>query len=65
MSRRLFGTDGIRAPFGVEPLTAATVRRIGFALGQELFAAQTEPKPPLVLLVGIGVLIGSRLGRRR
>ena len=52
MSRRLFGTDGIRAPFGVEPLTAATVRRIGFALGQELFAAQTEPKPPLVLLGG-------------
>ncbi len=52
MSRRLFGTDGIRAPFGVEPLTAATVRRIGLALGQELFATQTAPEPPLVLLGG-------------
>lgn len=52
MSRRLFGTDGIRAPFGVEPLTAATVRRLGIALGQELFAAQTEPVAPLVLLGG-------------
>ena len=34
MTRRLFGTDGIRAPFGTEPLTVSTVRRIGFALGR-------------------------------
>lgn len=52
MTRRLFGTDGIRAPFGEEPLTATTVRRIGFALGRELFGAQTEPAAPLVLLGG-------------
>lgn len=52
MTRRLFGTDGIRAPFGEEPLTEATVRRIGFALGRELFAAQTVPEAPLVLLGG-------------
>ncbi|MEO8198191.1 MAG: phosphoglucosamine mutase [Thermoanaerobaculia bacterium] len=52
MTRKLFGTDGIRAPFGEEPLTAATVRRIGLALGQELFGAQTDPAAPLVLLGG-------------
>ncbi|MEO7795578.1 MAG: phosphoglucosamine mutase [Thermoanaerobaculia bacterium] len=52
MTRRLFGTDGIRAPFGDEPLTAATVRRLGLALGRELFGAQTDPEPPLVLLGG-------------
>ena len=50
MSRRLFGTDGIRAPFGQEPLTAATVRRIGLALGREL--ASTKHREPLVLLGG-------------
>lgn len=52
MTRRLFGTDGIRAPFGTEPLTEATVRHLGFALGRELLAAQTEPAAPLVLLGG-------------
>jgi phosphoglucosamine mutase len=52
MTRRLFGTDGIRAPFGEEPLTAATVRRLGFALGQELFGAQSVAEAPVVLLGG-------------
>ncbi len=52
MTQRLFGTDGIRAPFGEEPLTAVTVRRIGLALGQELFGAHSEPEAPLVLLGG-------------
>jgi phosphoglucosamine mutase len=49
MRSRLFGTDGIRARFGEEPLVAATVRRIGAALGRELAAADPEP---LVLLAG-------------
>ena len=52
MTRHLFGTDGIRAPFGEEPLTASTVRRIGLALGQELFGVQSEPAAPLVVLGG-------------
>jgi len=50
MSRRLFGTDGIRAPFGEEPLTPVTVRRLGFALGREI--ASAEHPEPLVLLGG-------------
>ncbi len=46
---RLFGTDGIRARFGDEPLVEATVRRIGAALGRELGEASAAP---LVLLGG-------------
>ncbi len=38
MTGKLFGTDGIRARFGEEPLTRTTVRRIGLALGRELRA---------------------------
>jgi len=49
MSARLFGTDGIRAPFGREPLTEPTVRRIGAALGALLAARDAEP---LVLVGG-------------
>ncbi len=33
---RLFGTDGIRAPFGEAPLDEATVRRVAVALAAEL-----------------------------
>ena len=36
MSKRLFGTDGIRAVAGEEPLDPATVRRFGAALAQRL-----------------------------
>jgi phosphoglucosamine mutase len=47
--RRLFGTDGIRARFGDEPLVETTVRRLGAALGRYL----GEERPsPAVLLAG-------------
>ena len=48
-SIRLFGTDGIRAPFGNFPLDEATVTRIGFHLGQLLCE---EARNPLVILGG-------------
>ena len=38
MSKRLFGTDGIRAVAGDEPLDRPTVRRFGVALAQCLAA---------------------------
>ena len=44
-----FGTDGIRARFGEEPLVEPTVRRIGFALGVHLGGRATAP---LVLVGG-------------
>ena len=49
MTARLFGTDGIRARFGEEPLVEPTVGRIGAALGRWL----GERRPaPAVLLAG-------------
>jgi phosphoglucosamine mutase len=49
MSGRLFGTDGIRARFGDEPLVEPTVLRIGVALGRLL----SERMPaPVVLVAG-------------
>lgn len=38
MSVRLFGTDGIRAPFGEPPLVEPVVRRLGLAVGGKLTA---------------------------
>jgi phosphoglucosamine mutase len=43
VSGRLFGTDGIRARFGEEPLVEGTVRRIGAALGAYLAARASRP----------------------
>lgn len=40
---RLFGTDGIRAPFGAAPLDEPTVRRLGLALARELGEEGGEP----------------------
>jgi len=48
-SLRLFGTDGIRAPFGTFPLDRQTVTRLGFHLGSML---GEETPQPLVILGG-------------
>jgi phosphoglucosamine mutase len=44
---RLFGTDGIRAPFGSYPLDRATVRDLGLHLGERL--TRNSASPSLVL----------------
>ena len=49
MSSRLFGTDGIRGPFGTAPLDQATVTRLGAALGAAL---QSSNQPAVVVLGG-------------
>jgi phosphoglucosamine mutase len=43
LSRRLFGTDGVRARFGDEPLTEATVRGLGNAVGRRVAATSADP----------------------
>jgi len=48
MRPELFGTDGIRARFGEEPLTESTVRRLGHALAVEL-AARAAGQPRVLL----------------
>ena len=34
MSRQFFGTDGVRGRVGLEPMTAPTVMKLGWAVGQ-------------------------------
>ena len=52
-SPRLFGTDGIRAPFGEEPLDRATISALAHALGARLRAARGKRSvPPIVVLGG-------------
>jgi len=36
MARKYFGTDGMRGRVGVEPMTAATVMKLGWAAGKVL-----------------------------
>jgi phosphoglucosamine mutase len=43
VSKRLFGTDGIRGVAGESPLDPATVRRFGMALGRVLAGERGEP----------------------
>lgn len=43
-----FGTDGIRGPAGQAPLDAATVERIGYALGRELMTTE-DPSPRILI----------------
>ena len=40
---RLFGTDGMRAPFGEHPLDRDTVTTLGWQLGRTLAAATPSP----------------------
>jgi len=53
-TRKLFGTDGIRAIAGEYPLDAATIFAIGLALGHSLHAenAGKETGAPLKVLLG-------------
>ncbi len=46
---RLFGTDGIRAPFGAYPLDQSTVTNLGRHLGEML---SKQSSPPVVVLGG-------------
>jgi phosphoglucosamine mutase len=42
MSRRFFGTDGVRGKVGEEPITPGMVMRLGYAAGKVLVAAEHE-----------------------
>lgn len=46
---RLFGTDGIRAPFGQAPLDRTTVRALGWHLAKSLREKTGESEPQIVL----------------
>ncbi len=46
---RLFGTDGIRAPFGTPPLDRRTISALAHALGPRLRAGGNGAPPRVVL----------------
>jgi len=50
--QRLFGTDGIRAPFGAPPLDRATVSALGAHLARMLVEGATDGEPPGVVMGG-------------
>jgi phosphoglucosamine mutase len=50
MSRKYFGTDGIRGLVGVEPITPDFVMRLGYAAGKVLAHAQSSKSRPTVLI---------------
>ncbi|MFN9298966.1 MAG: phosphoglucosamine mutase, partial [Acidobacteriota bacterium] len=49
MSRKLFGTDGIRGRAGVPPMDAATAFALGASLGAWARAHSPDPKVLLAL----------------
>ena len=49
--RRLFGTDGVRAPYGTPPLDRATITALAAALGRTL-ARRTNGAAPEVVIGG-------------
>lgn len=49
MSRRYFGTDGIRGTVGKEPITSDFVLRLGHAVGRVLCAAGGSTRPTVLI----------------
>ncbi|MDC8756302.1 phosphoglucosamine mutase [Janthinobacterium fluminis] len=50
MTRKYFGTDGIRGLVGASPITPDFVMRLGYAAGKVLAKAQTAAVKPTVLI---------------
>ena len=50
MTRKYFGTDGVRGRVGVNPITPDFVMRLGYAAGRVLTQASTSSGKPVVLI---------------
>ena len=50
MSRKYFGTDGVRGKVGAAPITPDFVMRLGYAAGRVLAAARKSAERPAVLI---------------
>eukprot|EP01037_Dinobryon_pediforme_P008754 gene8754-8845_t len=51
-TQKMFGTDGVRAPVGMEPMTPQTIMRLAHACGQLLSRQHTGLNPRPVVAVG-------------
>lgn len=61
MSRKYFGTDGIRGKVGVAPITPDFVMRLGFAAGKVLAQANTSGDTRPTVLIGKDTRISGYL----
>jgi phosphoglucosamine mutase len=50
MTRKYFGTDGVRGTVGISPITPDFVMRLGYAAGTVLAKAETSNTRPVVLI---------------
>jgi phosphoglucosamine mutase len=50
MTRRFFGTDGVRGKVGESPITPEIVMKLGYAAGKVLAARQSASEHPTVLI---------------
>jgi phosphoglucosamine mutase len=49
MTRKFFGTDGIRGKVGVAPITPDFVMRLGYAAGKVLAQSGSESRPTVLI----------------
>ena len=56
-TQKMFGTDGVRAPVGMEPMTPQTIMRLAHACGQLLGRQHTGLNPRPVVAVGTDCLL--------
>jgi phosphoglucosamine mutase len=49
MTRKFFGTDGIRGKVGVAPITPDFVMRLGYAAGKVLAQSDSESRPTVLI----------------
>jgi phosphoglucosamine mutase len=50
MTRKYFGTDGVRGKVGEAPITPDFVMKLGYAAGKVLAARQASAEHPTVLI---------------
>lgn len=50
MTRKYFGTDGVRGRVGIAPITPDFVMRLGYAAGKVLASSETSSTRPVVLI---------------
>lgn len=58
-TQKLFGTDGVRAQVGVEPMTPQTILRLAHAAGQLIAARRTTRNPRPVVLIGTDTRVSA------
>jgi len=59
MTQKLFGTDGVRAQVGVEPMTPQTIMRLAHAAGQLMASRRSTRHPKPVVVIGTDTRVSA------